>query len=159
MSNEARRTGEQRVTENLFCGCSSYLRWRIGLASWQDDVDRPGAHGVNSLSGLRGYEKGFSGGMVRTLSVKSVQSVVMPVGLMAVEITLQELNSRSDARAYLEVLLNGPPRRARGRLAKRTARIRGGASTSPGAPGNNDSRHRGKVPNLLTNTAHTDEPL
>ena len=62
--------------------------------------------------------------MVRTLSVKSVQSVVMPVGLMAVEITLQELNSRSDARAYLEGLLNGPPRRARGKLSKRTARIR-----------------------------------
>ncbi len=124
MSNEVRRTGEQRVTGNLFCGCGGYLRWRIGLASWQDDVDRPGAHGVNSLSGLRGYEKGFSGGMVRTLSVKSVQSVVMPVGLMAVEITLQELNSRSDARAYLEVLLNGPPRRARGKLSKRATRIR-----------------------------------
>ena len=88
--------------------------------------------------------------MVRTLSVKSVQSVVMPIGLMAVEITLQELNSRSDARAYLEVLLNGPPRRARGKLSKRTARIRGGASTSPGAPGNNDSRHTGRVLNLLT---------
>ena len=62
--------------------------------------------------------------MVRTLSVKSVQSVVMPVGLMAVEITLQELNSRSDARAYLEVWLNGPPRRARGKLSKRATRIR-----------------------------------
>ncbi len=144
MSNEARRTGEQRVTGNLFCGCGGYLRWRIGLASWQDDVDRPGAHGVNSLSGLRGYEKGFSGGMVRTLSVKSVQSVVMPVGLMAVEITLQELNSRSDARAYLEILLNGP-------RITRITRIWGGAST------NNDSRHTGQVLNILINTESTDE--
>ena len=48
----------------------------------------------------------------------------MPVGLMAVEITLQEFNSRSGARAYLEVLSNAPPRRARGKLSKRTARIR-----------------------------------
>ena len=31
-----------------------------GLASWQDDVDRPGAHGVNSLSGLRGYGGGVN---------------------------------------------------------------------------------------------------
>ena len=46
--------------------------------------------------------------MVRALSVKSVRSVVMPVGLLAVEIALQELEPRSDARAYLEVLLNGP---------------------------------------------------
>ena len=97
------------------------MRWRIGLISLQGGTDHPGAHGVNSLSGLRGYEKGFSGGMVRTLSVKSVQSVVMPVGLMAVEITLQELNSRSDARAYLEVLLNGP------RIARIT-RIWGGVN-------------------------------
>ena len=29
-----------------------------GLASWQDEVDRPGAHGINSLSGLRGYGGG-----------------------------------------------------------------------------------------------------
>ena len=144
MSNEARRTGEQRVTGNLFCECGGYLRWRIGLASWHDGVDRPGAHGVNSLSGLRGYEKGFSGGMVRTLSVKSVQSVVMPVGLMAVEITLQELNSRSDARAYLEILLNGP-------RITRITRIWGGAST------NNDSRHTGQVLNILINTESTDE--
>ena len=153
MSNEARRTGEQRATGNLFCGCGGYLRWRIGLASSHDGVDRPGAHGVNSLSGLRGYEKGFSGGMVRTLSVRSVQSVVTPVGLMAVEITLQELNSRSDARAYLEILLNGPPRRARGKLSKRMTRLRA-ASTSPGAPGNNDSRHTGQVLNILSNTDH-----
>ena len=35
----------------------------------------------------------------------------------------------------------GPPRRARGKLSKRTARIRaGGASTSPGAPGSNDQQ-------------------
>ena len=96
------------------------------LARWGGPPRR--ARG-NALSGLRGYEKGFSGDMVRTLSVKSVQSVVMPVGLMAVEITLQELNSRSDARAYLEVLLNGP------RIARIT-RIRGKAI-------NNDSRRSG----------------
>ena len=94
--------------------------------------------------------------MVRALSVKSVRSVVMPVGLLAVEIALQELEPRSDARASLEVLLNGPPRRARGKLSKRMTRIRA-ASTSPGAPGNNDSRHTGKVLNLLTNTEYTDQ--
>ena len=126
----------REATGKLICGCGGHLRWRIGLASWQDDVNRPGAHGVNSLSGLRGYEKGFSGGMVRTLSVKSVQSVVTPVGLMAVEITLQELNYRSGARAYREILLNGPPRRARGKLSKRITRIRGKAI-------NNDSRRSG----------------
>ena len=31
------------------------LRWRVGSVLWCDGVDRPGAHGVNSLSGLRGY--------------------------------------------------------------------------------------------------------
>ena len=60
----------------------------------------------------------------------------MPVGLLAVEIALQELEPRSDARASLEVLLNGPPRRARGKLSKRTARIRGGRV--------NESRRAGK---------------
>ena len=103
------------------------------LARWGGPPRR--ARG-NALSGLRGYEKGFSGGMVRTLSVKSVQSLVTPVGLMAVEITLQELNYRSGARTYLEVLLNGPPRRARGKLSKRMTRIRGKAI-------NNDSRRSG----------------
>ena len=37
------------------------------------------------------------------------------------------------------------------RIARMT-RIRGGASTSPGSPGSNDSRHMGQVLNLLTNT-------
>ncbi len=60
-----------------------------GLASWQDEVDRPGAHGINSLSGLRGYG--------------------------------------------------------------------GGASTSPGSPGNNDSRHMGQVLKILINTEYTDQ--
>ena len=132
--NAHRHTWE--ATGKLICGCGGYLRFRVGSAFSHDGVDRPGAHGVNSLSGLRGYEKGFSGGMVRTLSVKSVQSVVTPVGLMAVEITLQELNYRSGARAYREILLNGPPRRARGKLSKRITRIRGKAI-------NNDSRRSG----------------
>jgi hypothetical protein len=79
----------------------------------------------------------------------------MPVGLLAVEIALQELEPRSDARASLEVLLNGPPRRARGKLSKRITRIRA-ASTSPGAPGNNDSRHTGQVLNPLAKTESTD---
>ena len=56
----------------------------------------------------------------------------MPVRLMVVEIALQELEPRSDARAYLEVLLNGP------RIARMT-RIRGKRlTTSPGAPGSNE---------------------
>ena len=41
----------REATGKLTFGCGGYLRWRIGLAFWQDDVDRPGAHGVNSLSG------------------------------------------------------------------------------------------------------------
>jgi hypothetical protein len=36
-------------------GAGGYMRWRIGLAFSHDEVDRPGAHGVNSLSRLRGY--------------------------------------------------------------------------------------------------------
>ena len=40
------------------------------------------------------------------------------------QIALQEFNSRSGARACLEVLLNEPPRRARGKLSKRITRIR-----------------------------------
>ena len=52
-SNETRRTRE--ATGRPIFRCGGYLRWRIGLASWQDGMDRPGAHGVNSLSGLRGY--------------------------------------------------------------------------------------------------------
>ena len=68
------------------------------------------------------------------------------------EIALQELNSRSGARAYREVLLNGPPRRARGKLSKRTARIRG-AST------NNDSRRTGQVLKILINTEYTDNTV
>ncbi len=48
----------------------------------------------------------------------------MPVGLLAVEIALQELEPRSDARASLEVLLNGP-------RIKRITRIRGGRQRVP----------------------------
>ena len=40
--------------------CGGDLRFRVGLASWQDGTDRPGAHGVNSLSGLRGYGGGVN---------------------------------------------------------------------------------------------------
>ena len=36
------------------------LRWRVGSVLWCDGADRPGAHGVNSLSGLRGYGRGSS---------------------------------------------------------------------------------------------------
>ncbi len=44
----------------MHAGAGGYTRCRIGLASLQDEVDRPGAHGVNSLSGLRGYGGGAS---------------------------------------------------------------------------------------------------
>jgi hypothetical protein len=49
MGNESRHTRE--ATGKLIIGCGGYLRWQIGLAFWQDGMDRPGAHGVNSLSG------------------------------------------------------------------------------------------------------------
>jgi len=50
-------SNEQRATSNgqISFGRGGYLRWRIGLTSWRDGMDRPGAHGVNSLSGRRGY--------------------------------------------------------------------------------------------------------
>ena len=58
----------------------------------------------------------------------------MPVGLLAVEIALQELEPRSDARVYMEILLSRP------RMARIT-RIRGyGGATSPVAPGSNEQR-------------------
>ena len=59
--------------------------------------------------------------------------VSCPPGL---EIALQELNPRFDTRTYLEVLLIGPPRRARGKLSKRITRIREGAN--PGALGTHE---------------------
>ena len=69
----------------------------------------------HGFHGWHGYGDGFWREMVRMLSVKSVRSVVMWVGFPVVEIALQELNSRSDARTCLEVLLNAPwmPRMAR----------------------------------------------
>ena len=53
MISAPRNTWE--ATGKVIFGCGGYLRWRIGLGAWQYGVDRPGAHGVNSLSGLRGY--------------------------------------------------------------------------------------------------------
>jgi hypothetical protein len=44
--------------------------------------------------------------------------------LPGVEIALQERDPRFDARAYLELLLAAPPRRARGKLSKRMTRMR-----------------------------------
>ena len=38
MRNESRRTRE--ATGKLIFGCGGYLRWQIGLAFWQDGMDR-----------------------------------------------------------------------------------------------------------------------
>ena len=54
-TNEQRVPARREATSKLICGCGGYMRWRIGLISLQGGTDHPGAHGVNSLSGLRGY--------------------------------------------------------------------------------------------------------
>ena len=51
------------------------------------------------------------------------------------EIASRERGTQAGVGASLEVLLNGPPRRARGKLSKRMTRIRGGV---------NESRRAGK---------------
>ncbi len=59
--SHTQRSPARGATSNdrISFGCGGYMRWRIGLAYWQDGMDRLGAHGVNSLSGLRGYGNGF----------------------------------------------------------------------------------------------------
>ncbi len=47
MRNKSRLTRE--AMGKLICGCSGYLRWQIGLASWQDGMNRPGAGPVDLI--------------------------------------------------------------------------------------------------------------
>ena len=48
----------------------------------------------------------------------------MWVNVVAAEIASQQRGPRAEAGAHREVMLNAPPRRARGKLSKRIARMK-----------------------------------